>query len=804
MKISLNWLSDFLNIDLKTEETSSILTEIGLEVEGVENFELYKGGLKGLVVGKVMSCAKHPNADRLKLTKVDVGEKKLLQIVCGAPNVTINQTVVIAMIGSTLHTSNNEKILIKKSKIRGEISEGMICAEDEIGIGKSHEGIMILEDSHKAGDLVSKIFKNYKDIVFDIGLTPNRSDAMSHYGVARDLRAALLIRGQNTELISPPVSSFHVNSKNKRINIKINDSSLCPRFSGVCIENLEIRESPSWIKNRLLSIGLNPINNVVDITNFVLHELGQPLHAYDLDKFKSNSIEIKCLKGGTIFTTLDGVDRKLNKNDLMICDDDIPMCIAGVYGGTKYGVTENTKSIFLESAFFDPVSIRKTSKFHTIASDASFRFERGVDIEMVENALKRAAILICELCGGRVNSEIVDERKNNNLEKSILLNYEKTNNLIGQVISPEIIKSILTSLDFKINNITETGVGITVPSYRHDVNRECDVVEEVLRIYGFNEINLSNKMSISINSVQKNTHYQIEDTIANYLIPLGFKEIMNNSLTNNNINLFNRKSVEIINSISSDISELRTTLLESCLKTLRYNLNRKNKDVKFFEFGKIYEKVKDSNIEKRRLGILLSGDFFSESWKFNKTYNSDFFLLKNIITNIFTKFSLELKENIIELDGFKYSLGYFDKSKRVAVIGLVSDKILNDIDYKPVYYCSIDVDYLILQNYVAYKKYQPVSKFPVVKRDLSFIFDKKISFSDINKLIIESNIKNLVDLNVFDVYEGDKIPNGKKSYGINFALSNNTKTLDEKEINKIMSKICKLIENHFNAQLRDN
>ena len=804
MKISLNWLSDFLNIDLKTEETSSILTEIGLEVEGVENFELHKGGLKGLVVGKVMSCTKHPNADRLKLTKVDVGEKKLLQIVCGAPNVAKNQTVVIAMIGSTLHTSNNEKILIKKSKIRGEISEGMICAEDEIGIGKSHEGIMILENIHKPGDQVSKIFKNFKDIVFDIGLTPNRSDAMSHYGVARDLRAALLIRGQNTELISPPVSSFHVNSKNKRINIKINDSSLCPRFSGVCIENLEIRESPSWIKNRLLSIGLNPINNVVDITNFVLHELGQPLHAYDLDKFKSNTIEIKCLKGGTTFTTLDGVDRKLNMNDLMICDGDIPMCIAGVYGGTKYGVTENTKSIFLESAFFDPVSIRKTSKFHTIASDASFRFERGVDIEMVENALKRAAILICELCGGQVNSEIVDERKNYNLEKSILLNYEKTNNLIGQVISPETIKSILTSLDFKINNITETGVGITVPSYRHDVNRECDVVEEVLRIYGFNEINLSNKMSISINSVQKNTHYQIEDTIANYLIPLGFKEIMNNSLTNNNINLFNRKSVEIINSISSDISELRTTLLESCLKTLRYNLNRKNKDIKFFEFGKIYEKVKGSNIEKRRLGILLSGDFFSESWKLNKTYNTDFFLLKNIVANIFAKFSLELKENIIELDGFKYSLGYFDKSKRVAVIGLVSDKILNGIDYRPVYYCSIDVDYLILQNYVAYKKYQPVSKFPVVKRDLSFIFDKKISFSDINKLIIESNIKNLVDLNVFDVYEGDKIPNGKKSYGINFALSNKIKTLDEKEINKIMSKICKLIENHFNAQLRDN
>ena len=803
MKISLNWLSDFLNIDIQPKEISAILTDIGLEVEGEYNYELYKGGLNGLVVGKVLSCVKHPNADRLKLTKVNVGGDKPLQIVCGAPNVAENQTVVVATIGSCLNTINNEKIIIKKSKIRGEISEGMICAEDEIGVGMSHDGIIVLESKHKPGSKVSNIFKNYEDVIFDIGLTPNRSDAMSHYGVARDLRAALLMKSKNTELISPPISSFYVNSRNRRMSVNIEDPSLCARFSGICIENLEIKESPGWLKNRLLAIGLNPINNVVDITNFVLHELGQPLHAYDLDKFQTNDIEVKCLKAGTSFTTLDGVKRKLKGNDLMICDGNIPMCIAGVFGGSEYGVNNKTKSIFLESAFFDPVSVRKTSKQHSIISDASFRFERGVDIEMVEHALKRAAILICELCNGSVCSEIVDEYKNNFEEKSILLNYEKTNNLIGQVIPPEIIKSILTSLDFKINNITETGVGITVPAYRHDVNRECDVVEEILRIYGFNEINLSNKMSISINSVQKNSYYQIENTISNYLIPLGFKEIMNNSLTNNNINLFNRKSIEIINSISNDISQLRTTLLESCLKTLRYNLNRKNNDTKFFEFGKIYEKDKDSNIEKRRLGILISGNFFNESWSSNNDYTTDFFLLKNIITNIYTKFSLDLTEKPIQLDGFKYSLGYFDKNKRVAVIGSVSKKVLNEIENSSVYYCSLDIDYLIKQNYVDYKKYIPVSKFPIVKRDLSFIFDKKISFSDINKLILESNVKNLINLNVFDVYEGDKIPDGKKSYGINFDLSNKKKTLEEKEIKKTMSKICNLIEKKFNAQLRD-
>ena len=804
MKISLNWLSEFLNIELNSKFIEPVLTDIGLEVESNQKYELFKGGLKGLVVGKVKHCVKHPNADRLKLTKVDVGEKKLLQIVCGAPNIDNNQTVVVATVGTVLYPIDGQKIKIKKSKIRGEESEGMICAEDEIGIGESHEGIIVLNDKYKAGKKVSKIFKNYNDEVFDIGLTPNRSDAMSHFGVARDLRAALLRRGKNVELISPPISSFYVNSRNKRINVKIQDPKFCRRFTGVCIENLKIKKSPEWLQNRLLSIGLNPINNVVDITNFVLHELGQPLHAYDIEKFSSENIEVKHIKSGTKFTTLDGLERKIGKNDLMICNDDVPMCIAGVYGGTGFGVTDNTKSIFLESAYFDPVSVRKTSKLHSINSDASFRFERGVDINMVEYALKRAAILICEICEGSVCSEVVDEYQNKVIEKSILLNYEKTNSLIGQIIEPETIKSILTSLDFKINNITETGVGITVPSYRHDVERECDVVEEILRIYGYNEINFSNKMPISITSNEKNFSYKIENEISNFLISLGFKEIMNNSLTNNNLKLFDRKSINVINSISSDVSEMRTTLLESCLKTLKYNLNRNSKNNKYFEFGKIYVKEKELTNEKRRLGILFSGGFFKESWLTNDKIKNEIFLLKNILKNIFAKFSVNYKEISIDMDGFKYSLGYYDNNKKFATVGCINDKISQDFDGKSIFYASIDIDYINKKKHTKYNIYKSVSKFPIVKRDLSFILNKDVSFSKINDVLNKSKIKNLIELSIFDVYEGDKIPTGKKSYGINFALSNIKKTLNENEINTTMKKISKVIVNEFNAKLRDN
>ena len=803
MNISFNWLSEFLKIDLSIEEVSNILTDIGLEVEGIENYEQYKGGLDGLVVGEVVYCERHPNADRLSLTKVNIGEDTNLQIVCGAPNVQLNQKVVIATVGTTLYPLNGDKFKITKSKIRGEISQGMICAEDEIGVGNSHDGIIVLDSKVKVGTKVSTIYENYSDKVFNIGLTPNRSDAMSHLGVARDLRAALMHKGIKNELITPSVSSFNINSRSQKINIDIESSEICPRFTGVCIDDINVKESPNWLKNRLKSIGLSPLNNVVDITNYVLHEIGQPLHAYDFDKIATKSINVKTLKQGTEFTSLDGELRKLLKTDLMICDSDTPMCIAGVFGGQDHGITSETKSIFLESAYFDPISIRKTAKHHGINSDASFRFERGICIDSVEYALKRAAILICELCDGNISSDIIDEFAKKPDEVSILLNFDKTNKLIGQEIPREEIKSILTSLDFKINNITETGVGITVPLYRHDVTRECDVIEEILRIYGYNKINLSNKLSIPISQEGNNNSYQIENLIAKLLTPFGFNEIMNNSLTSNKLNVIERNSVNIINSISLDISQLRTSLLESSLKTLEFNLNRKNKNNKFFEFGKIYEFINSETVESRRLSIMFASDLFHNSWN-NKNANSDFYIIKNIVLNILSRLSINSSEKIINHNAFNNTLGLYNKKNTIALIGDVKTEYLNEFNIKnKVYYASLDIDCileLVNNNFIKYTK---LSKFPQVKRELNFLLEKEIQYISIEDYILnESNIKNLFQMTLSDVYESDKLPVGKKSYTLNFTLLDQLKTLSEKEISLTMNKIQTKIESKFRAILR--
>ena len=803
MNISFNWLSEFLKIDLSIEEVSNILTDIGLEVEGIENYEQYKGGLDGLVVGEVVYCEQHPNADRLSLTKVNIGEDTNLQIVCGAPNVQLNQKVVIATVGTTLYPLNGDKFKITKSKIRGEISQGMICAEDEIGVGNSHDGIIVLDSKVKVGTKVSTIYENYSDKVFNIGLTPNRSDAMSHLGVARDLRAALMHKGFKNELITPSVSSFNINSRTQKINIDIENPKICPRFTGVCIDDINVKESPNWLKNRLKSIGLSPLNNVVDITNYVLHEIGQPLHAYDFDKIATKSINVKTLKQGTEFTSLDGELRKLLKTDLMICDSDTPMCIAGVFGGQDHGITSETKSIFLESAYFDPISIRKTAKHHGINSDASFRFERGICIDSVEYALKRAAILICELCDGNISSDIIDEFAKKPDEVSILLNFDKTNKLIGQEIPREEIKSILTSLDFKINNITETGVGITVPFYRHDVTRECDVIEEILRIYGYNKIKLSNKLSIPIIQEGYNNSYQIENLIAKLLTPFGFNEIMNNSLTSNKLNVIERNSVNIINSISLDISQLRTSLLESSLKTLEFNLNRKNKNNKFFEFGKIYEFINSETVESRRLSIMFASDLFHNSWN-NKNANSDFYIIKNIVLNILSRLSINSSEKIINHNAFNNTLGLYNKKNIIALIGDVKTEYLNEFNIKnKVYYASLDIDCileLVNNNFIKYNK---LSKFPQVKRELNFLLEKEIQYISIENYILnESNIKNLFQMTLSDVYQSDKLPDGKKSYTLNFTLLDQLKTLSEKEISLTMNKIQTKIESKFRAILR--
>ena len=803
MNISFNWLKEFLNIDIDIEEVSNILTDIGLEVEGIDDFQEVKGGFKGLLVGEVVSCIKHPNADRLKLTTVNIGEESLLQIVCGAPNVKEGLIVVIATVGTTLYPIKGSEFKINKSKIRGELSQGMICAEDEIGIGKAHDGIIVLDKKHQPGTKVSEIFDNYSDSIFNIGLTPNRSDAMSHHGVARDLRAALMHKGQKTELLTPSVSNFHINSRTKKINIKISNQSLCQRFSGICIENIKVESSPKWLQNKLKSIGLSPVNNVVDITNYILHEVGQPLHAYDLEKIKSNTIEVKTLKKDTVFTTLDGLERKLNETDLMVCDKNKPMCIAGVYGGNYHGVSNETKSIFLESAYFNPVSIRKTAKDHSINSDASFRFERGVNIELVEYALKRAAILICEFCDGKICSDLIDEYPKKSESKSILLNFEKTNKLIGQEIPTEKIKSILTSLDFKINNITETGVGITVPFYRHDVTRECDVVEEILRIYGFNEINLSNKLSISLNTIDQNKHFKTESIISSYLNSLGFNEIMNNSLTNNELDIEKRKSVQIINSISSDVSQLRTSLLESSLKTLKYNLNRKNSNTNFYEFGKIYENTKEKNKESRRLGILFSGNIIEKTWN-SDVVKAEFYILKNIVLNIFKRLSVNVSEKIVNFEGLENVLGIFNNDKRIAILGEIDNKYKSIIGInQDVYYASIDIDLLLNNLTSEFHKYKNISKFPSVNRELNFLLDNDIQYSEIKILLFQtSKIKKLTSMSLSDVYIDKKLPEGKKSYTLSFSLMDNEKTLTEKEIQSTMTKIQNTIENKFTATLR--
>lgn len=802
MNISFNWLNEFLKINLKIDEVCEILTDIGLEVEGIVEYQNVKGNFEGLIVGEVIQCEKHPNADRLKLTKVNIGQETL-QIVCGAPNVNINQKVIVATVGTTIYPTNGEKFKINKSKIRGEISFGMICAEDEIGLGNSHDGIMILENSIKVGTQISDLYENYNDKIINIGLTPNRSDAMSHMGVARDLRAALIQKGIKSELITPSVSSFHINSRTQKVNVYIEDSKMCPRFSGVCIDNIIVKDSPKWLQNKLKAIGIVPINNVVDITNYVLHESGNPLHAYDLDKISTKSIHVKTLKNNSNFTTLDGKSRQIRDSDLMICDNDTPMCLAGIFGGSKHGISINTSSIFLESAYFNPVTIRKSAKYHGLNTDASFRFERGTSIENVEYALKRAAIMICELCDGKISSDIIDEFPKKPNEVSILLNFEKTNRLIGQEIPREEIKSILTSLDFKINNITETGVGITVPFYRHDIYRECDVVEEILRIYGYNKINLSNKLSIPTNIGNENLSFKIEKTIAQSLTPLGFNEIMNNSLTNNQLNLFNRKDVVILNSISNDVSKLRTSLLESSLRTLKYNINRKNENLKYFEFGKIYESINDSYNENRRLSITYSGKILSKSWR-NEFINAEFYSLKNIIINIFSKLSIEFNEKPIELNGFEKTLGLFIKDKKLAIIGLVDKNTCGQFDIKQeVFYASIDIDLVHKYLNTNFQKYKPLSKFQPVEKDMSFIIDKNIEYSQIKDLLMKSQIKNLINMNLFDVYEGDKIGNNKKSYALNFTLSNSEKTLNEKEIHLAMNKIQDKLKNNFKAILRD-
>ncbi|NQY28301.1 MAG: phenylalanine--tRNA ligase subunit beta, partial [Flavobacteriaceae bacterium] len=629
MKISYNWLKQFIKIDWEAERTGDLLTDLGLEVEGINTYQSIKGGLEGIVVGHVIACEQHSNADKLRVTKVDIGSGEPIQIVCGAPNVAVGQKVPVATIGTVLYDEDGSDFKIKKGKIRGEESHGMICAEDELGLGKGHDGIMVLEESLKPGTPCAEVFNIEDDLVFEIGLTPNRSDAMSHFGTARDLKAGLLQQGHNLELISPSVSDFYIDNRSLKIDSEVEDNKLAPRYCGLTISGIKVTDSPEWIQNRLKAIGLTPKNNIVDITNYVLHELGQPLHAFDTTKIKGNKIKVKTLATGTKFTTLDGVERELHKDDLMICNAEEPMCIAGVMGGLNSGVTDQTTSIFLESAYFNPVAIRKTAKRHALNTDASFRFERGIDPNITEYALKRAALLITEIAGGEISSGIEDLYPNKIEDFQVFLSFESTTKLIGQEIPRETIKSILTSLDIKVNSVTEGGLGLTIPSYRTDVQREADIVEEILRVYGYNNIEFSNKLNATMSHASKFEDYKIQNIVANQLVAQGFNEMMANSLTTANYTqlselLKEEHNVSMLNPLSNDLAVMRQSLLFSGLEALSYNINRKQNNLKFFEFGKTYHNFESGYRENKHLTALITGNRTSDTWNTpNKT--SDFF-----------------------------------------------------------------------------------------------------------------------------------------------------------------------------------
>ena len=619
MKISYNWIKQFIKTDWSPEQTSELLTDLGLEVEGLDLYQSVKGGLEGVVVGEVLTCVQHSNADKLKVTTVNIGQEQPIQIVCGAPNVAAGQKVPVATIGTTLYTEEGEAWTIKKGKIRGEESHGMICAEDELGLGKSHDGILVLPEDTIIGTPCADLFDVENDQVFEIGLTPNRADAMSHFGTARDLKAGLQQKGINVELITPSVSAFHVDSRTLKIDVDVLNKELAPRYCGVTISGLKVEDSPEWLKNRLKAIGLSPINNVVDATNYVLHDLGQPLHAFDANKVTGNKIEVKTLPTGTKFTTLDGVARELHEDDLMICNAEKPMCIAGVFGGIDSGVTEHTTNIFLESAYFNPVSVRKTAKRHGLNTDASFRFERGIDPNITEYALKRAALLIQEIAGGEITSDIVDVYPNKIEDFQVRLSFDKVTKLIGQEIPTETIKSILTSLDIKINSVTETGLGLTIPAFRNDVTREADVIEEILRVFGYNNIKTSSKLNASISNASRFEDYKLQNVVGNQLAAQGWFEIMANSLTSANYlalsdELKTEHNVEMLNPLSQDLGVMRQSLLFSGLEALSHNINRRQSNLKFFEFGKTYHDYNGTREEYKHLSLFITGFKTEESW----------------------------------------------------------------------------------------------------------------------------------------------------------------------------------------------
>ncbi len=799
MKISYNWLKEFIKTDKSPEDISQILTGIGLEVESLEKVQAVPGGLEGLVIGYVKDAQQHPNADRLRVTKVDVGGAEDLQIVCGAPNVAAGQKVVVATVGTTVHPNQGEPFKINKSKIRGEVSEGMICAEDEIGLGESHAGIMVLDADAVIGTPAKTYFKLNDDYLFEIGLTPNRADAASHLGTARDIAAFL-----KTEISRPDVSAFKVDNISRTIPVTVEAEAACPRYASLTVSRVTVQDSPQWLKERLAVIGVRSINNVVDVTNYVLHELGQPLHAFDADAITGNQVLVKTYAQDTAFVTLDDVERKLSADDLMIGNTEGPMCIAGVFGGASSGVKESTANVFLESAYFNPVSVRKTSKRHGLKTDASFRFERGVDPNITVYALKRAALLIQEVAGGVVSSEISDIYPSPVQPFSVEVTYRNIDRLIGKAIGQDNVKAIIKALDIEIVSESAEGLSLLVPPYRVDVTREVDVIEEVLRIYGYNNIEIPTQIRASLNNSERPEKDTVQNTIADLLSSNGFNEILSNSLTSSSYADSLDNAVKLLNPLSSDLDIMRQTLLYSGLEAIAYNQNRRQADLKFYEFGKAYFFEDGKYTETQRLAVFITGASAQEQWN-QKATPVSFYHLKALVDGLLSRLGITdyTTDEVITLE-LKYGLQYnFKGGKTLVKFGSVLPAALKKAGVeKEVFYADFNFDTLlslVRKNKVVYKE---ISKFPSVRRDLSMLVDTQVTFGQLKQIAQKTERKLLTDVNVFDIYQGDKLPAGKKSYALSFILQDEEKTLTDKAIDAIMQKLIYNFGKEAGAEIR--
>ena len=799
MKISNNWLKDYIKTELKSDKIGEYLTDIGLEVEGIEKYESVKGSLEGIVVGKVLTCEQHPNADKLKKTTVDVGNGKILNIVCGAPNVAAGQTVPVAVIGTKIYAKDGSSFAIKEAKIRGEVSQGMICAEDELGLSDDHGGIMILDENKFE---IGKNFPDYFDLatdeVYEIGLTPNRTDAMSHYGVARDLNAFLVSNQMKSQFEKIVSQTLNIEGTTD-FQLEVENSELAPRYIGAVIENVQVADSPDWLKQRLKAIGLSPINNIVDITNYILHGFGQPLHAFDADKIAGKKVKVGVNAEGTKFTTLDGVERTLNGTEIMIKDgNNEPMCIAGVFGGLNSGVSENTKTIFLESAYFNPVAVRKGAKYHGLNTDASFRFERGVDPNQTKIAISHAVSMIQEIAGGALKGELLEHFPQKIENHYIILRFSKVEQILGTKIHKEKIKEILKSLEIEVLNEIQNGLEISVPPYRADVTREIDVIEEILRIYGYNKIDAPQKISFTPVKLSFDDQDALENSWARTLQSNGFHEVMNNSLTSVKDET---NAVKLLNPLSGDLAFMRKSLLEGLLENAIYNINRKSSDIKFFELGKIYHK-KEQYEERKQLAILTTGREVSENWRQPKSA-TDFYYLKAYVKILLEKLNVELHEFALDDDRFSDALEIKSGDKTLARLGKVAPQLLKDFDIsQEVFYAEIELENCQALRTKENLKFVDIPKFNKIRRDLALLVDKTINYSELYQLAKKNKSPFLKNINLFDVYEGKNLPEGKKSYAMSFELLNEEKTLEDKDITEVMNSLIKSFQKEFSAELR--